>query len=238
MQGLGAIAGAVGMAACSSLARSKRMTTPGEVLDFWFGEPARDAEGWLQKVRRWFRGGSELDHEIIARFGPAVHAALAGELDGWAASPRERLALILLLDQFTRNVFRGDSKTYAGDGKAQKLALDALACGFDKGMSHLERMFLAMPLVHAENLQLQERALALAKGRQVDAPAALCRVMAMSVEQSEKYRDIIARFGRFPHRNAILGRTSTAEEVDFLRDWDKKAAPKGMRPTATSTGQE
>jgi uncharacterized protein (DUF924 family) len=203
------------------------MTKPEEVLAFWFGEPAADDKGLMTKIFRWFQGGPELDAQINDKFKAAVEAALAGELDDWANEPRSRLALVLLLDQFTRNVYRGDPRTYAGDAKAQALALDAFDRGLDRQLSWLERVFLSMPMMHAENLALQERLGQIVAGLGQEAPPE-CRAMAaMHAEQSAKYTAIIARFGHFPHRNAILGRPSTPEEVEFLVDWEKKAPPRG-----------
>lgn len=208
------------------------MTTPERVLDFWFGEPVSDEGAMMSKVLRWFRGGPELDREIIDSFRGAVEAAMAGELDHWADEPRSRLALVLLLDQFTRNVYRGDPRTYAGDAKAQELALDAFARGLDRGMRFEERVFLSMPLIHSENLAHLRRVVEIAGMLAADAPP-WCKTMSgMHLEQSEKYADIVERFGRFPHRNAILGRTPTPEEEHFLEDWAEKGPPRGQPPPA------
>ena len=203
------------------------MTTPDEILQFWFGEPARDADGVMAKMRRWFRGGPDVDADVRERFGAAVEAALAGELDHWAADARSRLALVLLLDQFTRNVYRGDPRTHAGDEKAQALALDAFDRGLDATLSYVERMFLSMPLVHSEQLSRQRRAGEIVAQMTPDAPPEFRQVAAMHTEQSGKYTAVIARFGRFPHRNKLLGRQSTPEEEEFLEDWEQKGPPRG-----------
>jgi len=198
------------------------------VLAFWFGDPPADEAGLMKKIVRWFRGGSEMDAEVRARFGESVEAALAGDLDGWADAPRSRLALILVLDQFTRNVFRGDARTYAGDAEAQRLALDAIDRGLDEGLSTVERLFLCMPLLHSEDGAMHERLAAYARRVAGDAPPLFAKMCAMHTEPATKYQEVIARFGRFPHRNAILGRPSTPEETRFLEDWDKRAHPAGM----------
>ena len=203
------------------------MVTPDDVLKFWFGEPPADPNELMVKIRRWFRGGPEMDAEVQAKFGGAVTAALAGELDAWADSARSRLALVLLLDQFTRNVFRGDPKTYAGDAKAQALALEAFDSKVAGELELVQRIFLSMPLLHSEHPALQERLRALTAEFVAQAPPLYARMAAMNAEQSAKYQEIIARFGSFPHRNANLGRTSTAEEIEFLRDWEQKQAPSG-----------
>ena len=199
-----------------------------EILAFWFGpQPARTREELMAKLRRWYQGGPELDAEIRARFSALVEQALAGGLDSWATTPRGRIALILLLDQFTRNLFRDSPRTYAGDAKAQRLtleALDSLAL-----YSFEERQFLIMPLLHAEDLSLQETGLHEMQAHVAAAPPELQPVLSMGLEQSRKYRDIIARFGRFPHRNAVLGRASTPDEIEFLKDWAQKQPPSGMR---------
>jgi uncharacterized protein (DUF924 family) len=203
------------------------VTRDAEVLEFWFGEPATDEAGIMAKVGRWFRGGPAMDAEVREKFGAVVEAALAGELDDWAASPRGRLALVLVLDQFTRNVFRNDPRTHAGDPKAQDLAVEALDRGMDAELAFVERLFLTMPLVHAEDLALQRRAAAYAQALAPITPPLYAKMAAMHLEQTAKYEGVIARFSRFPHRNALLGRESTPEESAFLADWADRAPPKG-----------
>ncbi|MDQ3370932.1 MAG: DUF924 domain-containing protein [Myxococcota bacterium] len=208
------------------------MERSGEVLQYWFGEPATEIAALRAKVARWFVGGAELDREIVARFGSLVEDALAGRLDAWGATARSRLALILLLDQFTRSVYRDQPQMYAGDATAQALAIEALDAGAAAELGVEERLFLHMPLLHAETLALQDRMRVEAERLVAEAPAWSQPVFAMSVEQAGKYRDVIARFGRFPHRNAILGRPSTAAEEAFLADWKERQAPSGLPPKA------
>src|SRR5262245_64924319 len=105
---------------------------PADVLGYWFGEEPADAAAAMPAMRRWFQSGPEVDQEIIARFGPVVDAAVAGGLAAWEAEPRDRLALVIVLDQFTRNAYRNDPRTYAGDERAQRLAIDALDRGLDR----------------------------------------------------------------------------------------------------------
>lgn len=168
-----------------------------------------------------------MDAEIIARFASAVEDAIDGKLGSWSAHPKGWLAELLVLDQFTRNVLRNSARMYLGDERAQALAVDA----FDSKKAHAlnveERNFALMPLVHAENLALQDRGVAEMKLLVAGAPEALRGILGMGIEQTNKYRDIIARFGRFPHRNEILGRTPTPDEIEFLRDWDAKKKPTG-----------
>ena len=200
-----------------------------EVLGFWFAAPATTTEEYGKKVKRWYMGGAALDAEIVEQFGPLVERALAGELDDWTQTIRGRLALILLLDQFTRSVYRNDPKSYAGDAKAQALALEALDRGLANDLDIAQRNFLIMPLMHAENLALQERTVVEMDALYASAEDWRKPMLQMGVEQARKYRDLIARFGRFPHRNALLGRTSTKEEAQFLVDWEAKMRPSGAK---------
>ena len=204
------------------------MRTADEVLAYWFGAPATTEAEIMTQVRRWFSGG-DMDAEVRERFGETVEAALAGELDGWADEPRGRLALVILLDQLTRNTLRDDPAMYAGDGKAQRLALDAFDRGLDARLAWVERLFLSMPLLHSEDPGLLRRAGEIARAMAAEAQPPYDRMSAMHLEQTAKYLGIVERFGRFPHRNAILGRTSTAEEEDFMRTWAERGPPRGGR---------
>jgi len=204
------------------------MITPDDVLQYWFGEPATSPHELMVQIRRWFLGPPEVDAEIRARFAHAVELAVGGGLGGWEQEPQSCLALVLLLDQFTRNVFRGDARTYAGDARAQRVCLDAFDRGHDREMSYDHEWFLALPLLHAEDLALQDRFLALTHAQTPHAPATHAGAVSSRLEQAEKYRGIIARFGRFPHRNKLLGRPSTPEETEFLKDWESKARPSAL----------
>lgn len=177
----------------------------GQVLDFWFAE--RDGDGQPAYRKAWFERDAAFDAEIARRFAPAVERALAGELDGWATSADGALALVILLDQFPRNLFRGTARAFAGDARALRLAKQAIAQGFDRQLPRYGRMFLYLPFEHSENLEDQERSVALFATLD-DANVA---------KFAAAHRDIVARFGRFPHRNAALGRQSTPEETEFLK---------------------
>ncbi len=198
-----------------------------EVLAFWFGPEAKTPTELRAKLQRWYQGGAALDDHIRKKFGALVEQALSGGLDAWAATPRGRIALIILLDQFTRSIFRDSARAFEGDRKAQQLALEAL----DSVALYTteERQFLLMPLLHAEDLALQETCVHEMEAHVADAPEALRPLYEMGLEQARKYRYVIEKFGRFPHRNAVLGRRSTPEEEEFLKTWAQRAAPSGMR---------
>jgi uncharacterized protein (DUF924 family) len=190
--------------------------TPAQVLEFWLGD-GLDKDWPTQDLgKRWFGGGAELDADIRARFGAAVQEAVAGGLRDWEQKPLTRLALVILLDQFTRNVFRGKPQAFAGDARAQRLVLQTLAAGEDLELPWAGRVFLYMPLMHAETLALQDECVARFTRLQADAPDSLKQRLQGNLDFARQHRAIIARFGRFPYRNAALGRDDTAEEQDFL----------------------
>lgn len=195
------------------------MTTqvaPEDVLKFWFPEGlARDAARHREQIAWWFRGGA--DAAILERFMPVLEAAIAGELAGWAATARGRLALIIVLDQFSRSAFRDTPRAFAQDPKAAALALEGVENGQYDQLEHVwEKLFFSMPFSHAEDLALQERSVALAQALRDAAPPHLERLYEFSLSQARGHRDVIARFGRHPHRNRILGRHSTPEELEHL----------------------
>ena len=190
--------------------------TPEDVITFWLGRPAATHDEFTQKIRRWFSTDKALDAEIRTRFGDAVQRARDGALDDWAQTPRGRLGLIILLDQFTRNLHRGTPRAYENDARALVLAEAGLDAHDDAEMSFEEKMFLYMPLAHAEDVSRQERHLALIAAAANAAPPGLEQAWPLATSHAKGYLDQIRRFGRFPHRNAILGRTCTQEEMAFL----------------------
>jgi uncharacterized protein (DUF924 family) len=188
--------------------------SPEQVLDFWF--PAgldRDEPTHRAAIMRWFRGGT--NDEIRARFVPTLEAAIRGDLDRWAATPRGRLALILVLDQFSRGAYT-DARAYAQDPKAQQLVIEGLDRGDHRSLPVWEQMFFAVPLGHSEDLALHDRGVALAESLVAHAPPELRPLYEMSAKQARAHRDVIVRFGRHPHRNAVLGRSSTPDEEAYL----------------------
>jgi uncharacterized protein (DUF924 family) len=195
------------------------LPTPADVLDFWFGD-ARLQRDWPETDRSalWFGGGPDLDAQITTRFGPLVNSAIDGGLTEWETPLGSRLALVLLLDQFTRNVHRGTARAFAGDARAQQLVLHTLAGAQDAQLPRIGRLFLCMPLMHAENLALQHECLARLTELHRGSPAEVQRALDGNLRSARQHLDIVERFGRFPHRNAALGRASTPEEEVFLKD--------------------
>lgn len=187
------------------------------VLEFWFGGAVEDDSVIAEKGRIWFHGGDAIDAEIRARFGALHEAAAVGKLDGWLVAPRGRLGLILLIDQFSRNLYRGDARAFAHDSLALGWCREGLAAGADRRLRPIERVFFYLPLEHSETLADQEQAVALFTALRVGVGVALTKPFDEFAEYAKRHHDIIARFGRFPHRNAILGRASTAEELAFLK---------------------
>jgi uncharacterized protein (DUF924 family) len=179
--------------------------TPQQVRDFWFVENGPD---------QWFKKDAAFDVAIRNRFAPAIAAAREGRLDLWVDEPRSCLALILLIDQFSRNVFRESPLAWSADWRALALTKQAVARGDDAGMTHDERKFLYMPLMHSEVLADQQRCVELFTALVAEHPESEAR----SHESAIRHHEIIARFGRFPHRNAVLGRASSAEEIAFLAE--------------------
>jgi uncharacterized protein (DUF924 family) len=180
------------------------------VLDFWYRP---DEEGrWRNTPReQWFRKDAAFDAAIRERFGAPIARALAGGLGEWCTLPQGALARVLVLDQFTRNAFRGTADAFAGDARALATANAALAQGFDRDLAPVERWFLYMPFEHSESLADQARAVALFETRAAQTG------LEGPLEWARKHEAIIRRFGRFPHRNDILGRVSTPEEAAFLQ---------------------
>lgn len=197
------------------------MSDAASVLSYWFGDERDPIDGMAALERRggkWFFGGPDVDREIAARFGGDLERARRGELDDWAAAPRERLALIILLDQFSRNVFRGTPLAFGQDPSALRLAVSGLEASMDRELALHERMFFARPLSHAEDAVLQERGSAYFERLVAEAPTAVRPFYERGADRVQKYHDVIMRFGRFPTRNATLGRSSTPEENSYLEE--------------------
>jgi uncharacterized protein (DUF924 family) len=193
-----------------------------DVLFFWFGPRPYTAARIQQHARLWFGEPDapeitpQTDDLIRERYANLTLAAERGELSAWESSPRRRLALILLLDQFPRNIYRGSARAFTQDLQALSLAVSGMQFGADATLDPVERLFFYMPLMHAESLDVQDESVAAFRRLLDEAPAALHRIFDSNLKYALLHRDIITRFGRFPHRNQALGRGSTPEEVEWL----------------------
>lgn len=180
-----------------------------EVLDFWFGPPGSAERGRPRKA--WFEKSASFDAQLRARFGATHAAAHAGALDAWRRTPLAALALVVALDQFPRNIYRGDARAFASDSNALAVAREVIDRGFDAVMLPVERLFAYLPFEHAEDLAAQRRSLELFACLGPDPWSTV------TLDYARRHHDVVARFGRFPHRNAVLGRASTPEELAFLQ---------------------
>ena len=192
-----------------------------EVLDFWFGEGPWDAARLAERSAFWFGGDDAAavaarDAQIREKLEPLLELAARGEFAGWAASPRRRLALIILFDQVPRNAYRGTAAAFAFDREALALTAEGMQLAADAALDPLERLFFYLPLEHAESLEAQEAAVAALDRLAGDAPGHLREFCVYCAGFARQHRDIIARFGRFPHRNAVLERESTPAEIEWL----------------------
>jgi uncharacterized protein (DUF924 family) len=173
------------------------MIAPQDILDFWFSDDMRS---------RWFASTPDIDVAIKHRFEPVWESALRGELDHWQGTPDGVLALILVLDQFPRNMFRGKAQAFAGGDRSLAVARQAIARGDDHLLGRDRVAFLYLPFMHSEALADQDLSVQLFEAA----------ALAANLRFANHHRDIVRRFGRFPHRNAALGRASTAEELAYL----------------------
>ncbi len=186
------------------------------VLEFWFGDGSESPETAAERRLRWFQADPAFDDAIRRRFGDLPSSALRGGLDAWKLEARSSLALVLVLDQFPRNIFRGTAESFAYDSLAGDVTAAALSRGFDDELSPIEATFLYLPLEHAEDLESQDRCVSLF-GKLLDrVPDEERPLFEATLTFAVSHREIIARFGRFPHRNAVLGRPSSDEETAYL----------------------
>ncbi len=192
-----------------------------ELREFWFGRLPLTAPRLAERMQYWF-GGDEpeeqraRDRELSARFERLVLEAAEGKLNAWADSPRRRLSLILLLDQLPRNLYRDSPRAFATDDRALALALSGIQSGGDAALDVVERIFFYMPLQHAESLEAQDESVAAYRRLLEETPPELHASLANVLEHAAAHRSVIERFGRFPHRNRVLGRTTTPEERRHL----------------------
>ncbi|MFD1709893.1 DUF924 domain-containing protein [Ottowia sp. GY511] len=193
------------------------VATPQQVLAFWLGACPLDEAAMARVQAQWFQKNEAFDAELRQRFGPTIEAALAGRLSDWPATDDGWLALLLVLDQFTRNTFRGEPKSFAGDPAALQHAVEGIAAGRDQRVPPMARIFCYLPLEHAEDRELQARSVALFTALAAAPGAEPKAFFDNTLDYAHRHQDVIERFGRFPHRNAVLGRPSTPEEEAYLR---------------------
>ena len=193
-----------------------------QVRDFWFGKLPLTAEALPERMSLWFPGGESpedfkgLDNMIRTRFGPMVLRATRGDLASWADSPRRCLSLIILLDQFPRNMFRGTARAFATDDQALAVTLSGMQSAADGALDVVERIFFYMPLQHAEVREVQDESVAAYRRLLTEAPQEIRGIFEQSLQSAEHHRELIEKFGRFPHRNRALARANTPEEEAWL----------------------
>lgn len=187
-----------------------------EILAFWFADATGDAIALARCTALWFGSDPAFDARIRERFGDLAAAAAGGGLEAWGSEARSTLALVILLDQFPRNLHRNSPLAFASDQRALAHTLRALERGLDRELAPVEALFLALPLEHAEQLDHQERMVAFCEDLVRRVPSPLEQAFAGFASYARRHRDVIERFGRFPHRNRLLGRASTPEEESYL----------------------
>lgn len=191
-------------------AREMRVSEVEEILELWFGREGEEGYGEFREV--WMSKDPTFDQEIRDRFLPVYEKAAASELDGWAEEPRSCLALVLVLDQFGRHIFRGNARMYAADEKGLSVARQAIRRGFDREFVGYVRTFFYLPFMHSERVEDQRRCVELLRrhGEEGGGPGVSPGAL--------RHLEVIERFGRFPHRNEVLGRETTPEEAEFLKE--------------------
>ena len=189
-----------------------------KILEFWFGTFPDAWSSDASKYDMWFKNGAAYDSEIFSSFGADYFRAVEGELESWAESPRGRLALIILLDQFSRHIHRGSAEQFSQDLKAQQLCLDGIGVGDDQNLHPVERVFFYLPLEHAEDIERQNLSLQAYSGLINDVPESHRPYFEETYKWADMHHYVIEQFGRFPELNEMLGRESTEEELAFLAE--------------------
>jgi uncharacterized protein (DUF924 family) len=192
------------------------LATEADVRAFWLGELDERGCASPEKAKLWWRKDPELDRTIFERFGSLHSVIQAGGHRDWLRAPQSLLAYVLVLDQFSRNMFRGTAGMFASDELALAATFEGVALGYDKRLRRDERTFLLMPFMHSERIEVQERSVQLFEAFAAELSVEDPKVGRGNTGYAERHRDVVKRFGRFPHRNAVLGRESTAEEAEFL----------------------
>ncbi|MBK03920.1 MAG: hypothetical protein CL932_10925 [Deltaproteobacteria bacterium] len=187
------------------------------MLSFWFGETGKDGFSVPEQSKKWWQKDPDFDQLITSKYEQTYEQLVETQAASWLDTPRKRLAALIVLDQFSRNMFRDTAKMYAADDLARQLVHEGLSLGVDKVLSAQERVFFYMPMMHSESLEEQELCIELFKGLADELDGESAERIHNNIEFAIKHRDIVAKFDRFPHRNDILNRTSTPEEVEFLK---------------------
>ena len=200
------------------MSSTSKATTYEDVLNFWFNE----SKG-IEKYKLWFGGGPDADKTILDKFGGLVLQARSSELAHWedlSQGVSAGLAFVILIDQFCRNIYRGTADQFSHDYKALNVALKIIESGKDKELSFLQRQFLYLPVEHCESLEMQKKSLQLFGDLATDAVGSdEAGAMSMAMKYAEEHHEVICKFGRYPKRNAALGRENTPEEIEILQNW-------------------
>ena len=186
------------------------------ILDFWFGASEPGFDQLERRISLWFEAGPQVDADIASRFGDILEEARRGGLDAWKSTARGRLALIILLDQFSRNLHRGTVAAFASDAEALRLCLEGIELGLDNELTIVQRAFFYMPLQHAEIASAQEKSVQVFQALEATCPEAIRPHMHRFLVSARSHRNIVAKYGRFPHRNEVLGRECSDAEEEFL----------------------
>jgi uncharacterized protein (DUF924 family) len=187
------------------------------ILDFWFGSSPGDNEILEQKSSFWWRKDKQTDKLIEFRFAVSLNKLIAGELTEWKQSAEGLLAMIILADQFSRNIYRDNKKAFAQDELALALALEGLETRMDLSLSFAKRVFFYMPLEHSESLTMQDLSVQMFEQLCESACESVQEKLAINLDYAIKHRQVIEKFGRYPHRNVILGRESSPQEIEYLK---------------------
>ncbi len=195
-------------------------TRQNAVLEYWFGDLKEGEAPTDEVIAKWWGKDQKTDDYIRENFGRDLEEAARGELSHWEETPRGTLALVIVLDQFSRNVYRDDPRAFAGDKLALEIAGRGISKGFDMGLHPVMRVFFYMPFMHSEDMAMQERSLELFRGLEDEFSQVpdVSEMLSSNRDFAERHYNIVKRFGRYPHRNAILGRESTPEEIEFLKE--------------------
>ncbi|MBW2464958.1 MAG: DUF924 domain-containing protein [Deltaproteobacteria bacterium] len=200
------------------MANLQALPTVDEVIEFWFGELDDEGLAAPETRARWFKKDLAFDQDVVERFGSLIEALTAGEGEGWLETARGALAYVIVLDQLTRNAYRGTGRMYTADARALGATFGAIEGGLDRALPTAHRVFLYMPLMHCEGESAQHRCVEVFEALAAELSGRGKERAEANLGYAERHRDIVVRFGRFPHRNELLDRESTPEETAFLEE--------------------